>query len=269
MPGITVSTDVTPDPSKPAENAVVTGNVVTIDPSKPAVTPAAESLILGKFKTQADLEKAYSALEQKQSAKLVETPAQPQEALAKVGLDPQALAKEFAEGGKLTPASLKALADKGIPETMVNAYVAGLQAQAAAMRIELATVAGGEEQFVAVQKWAATNLTPAEITAYNSALDAQDTATAKLLLSGITSRYAAAVGSDPNLVTSGVVPGSSSGVEPFASTAQMVAAMQDKRYANDPAYRDTVARRVAVSQTFGASGTKMGTDQTYRHASLT
>ena len=41
-----------------------------------------------------------------------------------------------------------------------------------------------------------------------------------------------------------------SGIQPFRSQAQVVAAMSDPRYDNDPAYRAEIAQRLEISNTF-------------------
>ncbi len=40
------------------------------------------------------------------------------------------------------------------------------------------------------------------------------------------------------------------GLQPFRSQAQVVAAMSDPRYDNDPAYRADIAARLEISNTF-------------------
>lgn len=111
---------------------------------------------------------------------------------------------------------------------------------------ELATVAGGEDKLANVIEWAKVNLNEKDAAAYDAALDTGNVDVAKLALAGIVAQYDAANGTDPQLITaSETTP--VSGVAPYASRAEMIAAMSDKRYAKDPAYRAKVEARVYAS----------------------
>lgn len=197
-----------------------------------------ETMILGKFKDQAALEAAYTALEQKQSAAQ-----KPDTTPAPKGLDAKALAAELRDNGKLSDASLKTLADAGIP---ADVFVAGLQTQSTQSRTALAEAAGGEDTLKSVLEWATANLDKSEADAYNQALDSGNLVAAKALLTLITGKYHTAMGTEPNTVVAGD-SNASAGVQPFGSAAEMVEAMRDPKYRSDPAFRKVVESRVAVS----------------------
>ena len=76
---------------------------------------------------------------------------------------------------------------------------------------------------------------------------ASGTESARLAAQGLHARYVAANGAEPALVT-GATAGQSGDV--FSSTAQLVEAMRDPRYAADPAYRATVEAKLARSSIF-------------------
>lgn len=239
----------------PPANAIETPNGVVIDPSKSATADGGRPKWLPeKFKTPEDMANAYAELEKKQSTPKPDAATAADTAAAnaakaqadKAGIDMDAISNEYVEtNGKLSDATMKSLADKGITKEQVNAYIGGLQAQAEKLNGELSAIAGGAEQLKSVYEWAKTNLTPAEITAYNKSLSNPDAA--KMTLQGIVSRYTAATGSEPSLIDGAAAAPASGGEKPYESNAQMVRDMSNPKYKTDQAFRDQVARRLAKS----------------------
>ena len=265
MTEMQVGLEETQDPAKAVEGEVTTDGettriVIDTEAAKAAEAEAeaeakAESeLILGKFKSQEELEKAYQELEQKQS-KETEVPATPEAArisVSEAGFKMEELSKEFAENsGALTEETLTKLEKAGIERATVDQYIAGQQAIATQVAASLTEVAGGAEALRSVLDWAGTNLTEAEADAYNSALDSGNIEAAKLALQGVAAKYTAAVGSEPSLVEGEAAAGVT-GVAPFGSQQEVIAAMKDPRYkSGDPAYVKSVEKRLAVTQMFG------------------
>jgi hypothetical protein len=226
-----------------------------------ATAPAEDKLILGKFKTPADLEKAYTELEKKLGAgKKDETPPAapaapaapaPDAAAAatKAGLDLGALSKEYVAGGnKLSEASMAKLAAAGITADQVATYIAGQTAVAEKISADLATVTGGADKLAATLEWAKANATPEQKASFDAALDSGNTALVKLALTGIHADYLKAVGSDPALVEAEPVS-AARGPQAFASQAEVTAAMRDPRYKNgDRAYIKQVEERIKASR---------------------
>jgi hypothetical protein len=249
---------------------------------KPEVQPERPAWLNPKFKTPEDLAKAYEEVEKKQSqAPKVETPPakaevtppakteegteakaedQQQEqqenkpegqvakdALASVGVDYDALATEFETVGTLSEESYKALQEKaGLSREYVDAYIAGQAALAREAQQRVFDIAGGEEQYTVMTQWALANLTPAEIAAYNQGVEGT-AEQAALAAAGLKSKYIAAQGSEPKLITGSSAAQVNTG---FASRAEMTAAMNDPRYAKDAAYRKAVEQKIAVSNIF-------------------
>jgi hypothetical protein len=129
----------------------------------------------------------------------------------------------------------------------MDRYIQGQAALAREYEGELAEVVGGREALSHVLEWARDNIPKGEQLSYNRAVDGGDLAESKLLLRGIAAAYTAKEGKEPNLVTPVETVPRAGGVAPFASVAQQTAAIQDPRYAKDPAYREEVAQRIAVS----------------------
>jgi hypothetical protein len=95
-------------------------------------------------------------------------------------------------------------------------------------------------------EWAGKTLSEAEISAYNEAVTKGSVDQAKLAISGLHARFAAAEGIRPNLVT-GQTNATQTG---YASVQQMVADMNDPRYAaGDKAFHAMVDAKI-LNKTF-------------------
>lgn len=249
---------------------------VTIDSTVKPTTPAAAAgtptsdvrpaNLPEKFKDVGALVAAYAELEAKQSggkppaavetpAAVTAAPAVSAEITAKVetaGIDLGALSKEYTDnGGKLTDATIAALAAKGITQDQLATYVAGANAKAAEIVNTVTQAAGGPEALKAIYAWAGANVPEADLNAYNEIVKSGNVAMTQFAFNALAARYQAATGKEP--VTVSGRPAAAAGVEPFTSNAQVTTAMRDPKYKTDPAYRASVAARLAVSNVFGGS----------------
>lgn len=219
------------------------------------------------FKTPEDLAKSYQELQAEytklkqggQQPPAEEQPKEPEvekpaeepkadEARKEVenrGLDFDAYAQEFAEQGQLGEDSYKALQEAGIPKEMVDAYIQGQTAVANSQAEAVFSVAGGKDQYNQMVQWAAQNLTQEQIAAYDSAMDSDSQQQRLLAATGLYSQFQAANGKEPSLV-GGKSAGNS--VDAYQSWAEVTAAMKDARYNKDPAFREQVQRKLAVSK---------------------
>lgn len=205
-----------------------------------------------KFASWEDMAKAYSELEKKQGQTTTtpEVPANAQDAQAQVealGLDFNAFSAEYAANGELSQATYDALAKAGVPKEIVDAYVAGQEAQAAQMIESVQSEFGGPEAYGQMVNWAAANMSKAEVTAFNKVMDGGDLGSIKLAISGLQARFKSAVGDEPNLLNGG---NGNTDVDAFRSTAEITSAMSDPRYAKDPAYRAEVQAKIGRSNVF-------------------
>lgn len=207
-----------------------------------------------KFKSPEDMAKAYAELESKLGQKGdegepegdTETPAEDQAkaAVENAGLDFDALSAEYEEKGDLTPESYEKLAKAGITKDIVDQYIAGVEAIKTNLANAAFSVAGGEEQYNAMVTWAATNMTQAEIEAYDKAVNSTNPDVIKMAVMGLKGRYETVNGSEPQLLSGDV--GAVSGAK-FESWAQVREAMRDPKYSKDPAYRAQVEAKLARS----------------------
>lgn len=232
----------------PVPASVVTPTVPAAAPASPAaleIKPPEAAPILGKFKTQADLEKAYTELESK---------------LGKPAAAPQAITEaeladfttEYSTAGGLSEASLVKLESKGIKRDIVNAYIEGQKAQAQASLQAVYTAVGGEANYKAAAEWAAGALSSAELTSYNATMRSGDSGAIQSAVAGLHARYVVAggkpAGQAPTRVHGTQTPGQSH-VQPFGSADEVVLAMAHPAYKTNPTYREMVARRMAASNT--------------------
>jgi len=107
----------------------------------------------------------------------------------------------------------------------------------------LRNAVGGDEKYNEMIGWAAQNMSEQEISLYDSIMERGDPAAAYFAVQALSYRYQDANGFEGNLVQ-GKSPSTSPG---FRSQAELVQAMSDPRYDNDPAYRQDVARKLERS----------------------
>ena len=203
-----------------------------------------------KFKSPEDLAKAYSELEKKlgqpkQEAQQPEATDAAEQAVESAGLNMEALSAEYAEKGELTAESYEALAKVGISKEMVEQYIAGIEAQQEIATAQMLAPVGGEQGYQEMTSWAAENLSEAEIDTYNKAIDSGDMATMKMAVENLHNRYIAENGVEPRRMIAG--RNGDAGLSVYNSTAELMRDMQDKRYAEDPAFRSKVEQKLARS----------------------
>lgn len=169
--------------------------------------------------------------------------------LADAGLDFDTYAAKFAENGKLEDADYAELESKGIPRTYVDAFIAGQTALADATSKQLFDAAGGEERAKEMVAWAKQNLTAEQQAAYNKTMDSGDLNSALLAIRGLRAQFEAAEGTGPaaTRVAGDTGQTTKSGARPYASQAEMKADMGSPQYKSDPAFRQQVMDRLAVS----------------------
>lgn len=205
-----------------------------------------------KFKTAEDMAKSYTELEKKLGAPKTETPPpadktpppttptelgkDEQEALKKAGLNINDLEVEFAKNGKLSEESARKLAEAGIDQTRMDVYQRGRQALVEDFVKEtVKDIKGGKEELEKAMAWAGDKLTKAEIEAFNDTMAGSNVGAAKLAAAGLVAKYAN--DREPQLI--GGMRGNDS-PDVFDSRAEILSAMSDPRYKNDPAYRARV-----------------------------
>jgi hypothetical protein len=200
-----------------------------------------------KFQSPEDLAKAYSELEKKGStskkASKEEAPVESSEMSTAI----ETATSEFMESGDLSDKTFESLEKAGLPRDIVEAYMAGQGALVDNQVAQVKESVGGEGNYEAMAEWAAENIAEEDLNAYNEVVENGTVEQARMAVRGLFAQFQASGGKAPTLIQ-GATTGS--GVKPFGSAAQVTEAMRDPRYKNDPAYRQTVEQRLAVTTAF-------------------
>jgi hypothetical protein len=236
-------------------------------------------LLAGKYKSVQDLEQAYKELQAKLSrgetiapeasdeeeveAEEPESPAGSAREiygdliggkLDEAGIDFGDMNTRWQQSGTLEPGDYDQLAEAGFSRDMVDAYLSGLQYKAAqdtALTTKEVTSIkaslGGEAEYTKMIEWAGNNLSPDEVEGFNQIINTQPMSAVKMAISGLHARYTAAEGREPKLIGGRAPKGNT---DKFESTAQLVAAMSDPKYSNDPAYQRKVQEKLSRSSIF-------------------
>jgi len=217
-----------------------------------AKTPQGERLYGGQYKTVEELEAAYQALNAPKTPEPEASTgpatidedgeAKAADALAKAGLNLDDFAAEFSANGALSAESYATLAEAGFPKELVDVYVDGLRARVQSFEASVYAPVGGKEGYDALIQWAKAHVSDEHKRVFNEAIQSGDKDRAALAVQALI----ALRGGNGRLLT-GKTTTANPGVQPYASQAQAVAAVQDPRYRRDAAYRAEHEARLAIS----------------------
>jgi hypothetical protein len=214
-----------------------------------------------KFKSAEQMAEAYASLESKlgsneQTQETTEetTPEVTREAeasevkqvLDKAGVDFDALQSEYNAQGEVSADSYTKLEEAGFSKDLVDSYIKGQESLNANYEKAVYDTAGGQDAYGELIRWAGDNLQQGEIAAFDKAVSSGDVDMVKMAVSGLQTKYQAAEGTDPTLLSLGQSSNSTGGV--FNSWAEVTAAMNDTRYESDVAYRQKVSAKLGRSQ---------------------
>ena len=161
------------------------------------------------------------------------------DAVANAGLDWDDLGKQLKETGDITADAKSALVKSGIPEKVIDDYIAMVKSTQAGNTNDAIAYAGGEAAWQELAGWASKNLTKAEVDAANAILA---TPGWKSAIDTIKAKREAArpTAGEPKLEA----PAGGRGdvrVAGYRSRAAQAKDMQDPRYRNSPEFREEVA----------------------------
>jgi len=100
---------------------------------------------------------------------------------------------------------------------------------------------GGEKEYQAMLSWAKDNLSDQEIEMYDAVMGRGDPQSAFFAIQALRYRYSDSVGSDGKMLTGKPATDTK---DVFRSQAELVNAMSDPRYDNDPAYRSDILSKL-------------------------
>lgn len=247
-----------PTPATAPDNVEVVNGEARVKDVQGEGGDSGENLLAGKYKSVEELEKAYGELQRKLGSQTAPDSQDPPPADADDGADgliinrssgdeptAEGLIAEALQAGEDLP--LDKLKKMGVSESAANLIKQGIEAESSRFRSELYRVVEGKENYGPISEWAAQNVDAEELEAYNEAVTTGNLPTARLLLRGIRAAYEAAEGSTEPIRVRGQNTPKVTGVKPYASQAEMIADMNNPKYAEDPAFRAEVMERLRVS----------------------
>lgn len=229
-----------------------------------ALVEEQDQLLAGKYENAQELEKAYIELQKKlgesDEEEVEEGEAEYEEEseeTEEVELSDNAeliaeASAEFEDNGQVSEETLAKF--QGMSSTdLVNAYVEMSEFVGEDGEVEAApdlsdtdintvkNVVGGEQAYENIMTWSQNNLPESKISAFDELVESGSVEAISLAVEGLKARYEMANGYEGELVTGRAPVQQSDG---FRSQAELVAAMSDPRYDNDPAYRNDVIEKL-------------------------
>ena len=216
-----------------------------------------ETLLAGKYKNAEELEKAYVELQKKLGDdKETEQASAEDKAEDKpqfsdgANLINSASEEYYANGNKLSDETMAKFSSMSTQD-LIKAYmeVQATQPQQAAPPADITqdqinqikNSAGGEKAYANIVNWAKSNLPKSSIDAFDEVVNTGSVQAIQLAVAGLKSEYNNANGVEGRMVTGKTAPDRG---DVFRSQAELVRAMNDARYDNDPAYRQDVIEKL-------------------------
>lgn len=164
------------------------------------------------------------------------------------GIDFDAIAEEFSNNGDFTPETRAALEKAGYPQTVVDAFLSGLQATADKIVTTIFSYCGGEDEYNKMAQYIKAQGEDT-VAQFNRVLESGDVEQMKLAIDGFKARMGARTGVAGRSVLGGNGTGGNA-QKGFSSKSDMVKAMSDPRYGRDPSYTKDIQRKTMNSSFF-------------------
>ena len=244
------------DPAEPQEGEFTPEEQESLQVGE-ALEQQQQQLLAGKFKDAEDLEKGYLELQQKlgdssqqEPTQEVENTEQEEPEQKEESSKPEFLDTLWDEAvnDAWTEDTVKALNDMDPKDVakMHLEYRASQQAEPMDDKTvgQLKEVAGGEAEYSTMIGWAKDNLQEQEIAMYDQVMDKGDPLACYFAVQALKYRFDDASGTEGRMIT-GKAPSNRGNA--FRSQAEVVRAMSDPKYENDPAYRQDVFNKLERS----------------------
>ena len=217
-----------------------------------------EQLLAGKYKDAQELEKAYVELQKKLGEKEEDTEQASAEEKSEekpqlsdnASLISSASDEYYANGNKLSDETMAKFSSLSTQD-LIKAYmeVQATQPEQAAPPAEITqdqinqikNSAGGEREYANIINWAKSNLPKESINAFDEVVNTGSIQAIKLAVAGLKTEYNNANGVEGRMVTGKQAPNKG---DVFRSQQELVRAMSDPRYDNDPAYRQDIIEKL-------------------------
>ena len=221
-----------------------------------------EQLLAGKYKSAEELEKAYVELQKKlgdnaeqEETETASAEGQPEDKPTLsdgATLITSATDEFYDNNGQISEETLNKFSSMSSKD-LVKAYMEVQQLpeyqpkEASAIDLsesdinQVQNAVGGEQAYGNMLNWARTNLSQDEISAFDSIVNTGSVGAIRIAAAGLKAQYDAANGVEGKMCT-GKAPTNSGDV--FRSQQELVRAMNDPLYDNDPAYRQDVIEKL-------------------------
>ena len=217
-----------------------------------------EQLLAGKYKDAQELEKAYVELQKKlgekeedtEQASAEEKSEEKPQLSANASLISSASDEYYANGNKLSDETMAKFSSLSTQD-LIKAYmeVQKTQPQQPVQQAEITqdqinqikNSAGGDQEYANIINWAKSNLPKESIDAFDEVVSTGSVQAIQLAVAGLKTEYNNANGIEGKMVTGKPAPNKG---DVFRSQAELVRAMSDPSYDNDPAYRQDVVEKL-------------------------
>ena len=213
-------------------------------------------LLAGKYQNAEELEEAYLNLQKKLGSQdtdevedtTLDEDEYPEEVSDGVNLITQASEEYFENEGAISEETMERFKEMSSSD-LVEAYMAikdrnpdidsggGYAADLTDAEMnQVYNSAGGEAEYNKLTAWAAQNVSETKLDAFNDMIDKGNATAIQIAVAGLRAEYEAQEGYEGRMLT-GKAARTQDG---FRSQAEVVQAMSDPRYDNDPAYRQDI-----------------------------
>ena len=222
-----------------------------------------QDMLAGKFRDAEELEKAYIELQRKMGAgdreepeatteeEESEVPKQDELELTEAHTLIGEASKEYWDNDRTistdTMEKLSSMDAKDLVQTYMEMQALNDAAPTEVPDLsdrevmEIQSMAGGSEEYSQMTSWAGENLPPEDVQAFDSLIATGQMGAIRLAVAGLRSLYSEKVGYEGRMLSGKAATDT---VDAFRSQAEVVRAMQDPRYENDPAYRNDVFNKL-------------------------
>ena len=216
-----------------------------------------EQLLAGKYKDASDLEKAYLELQEKLGEKSEEVSEETESKTEPEEEAPESAANILddiwneGQTDKVSKETFEKLQKMDPVEVAKMAMEARSKAQQPQAREfsdqdveQIHGLVGGSENYNNMMSWAQQNVAEQEVNMYDAVMEMGNPMAAYFAVQALALKYQDQSGRDGQLLT-GKAPKSTADV--FNSQQEMIKAMEDDRYNDDPAYREAILQKLERS----------------------
>tara|TARA_R100001463_G_scaffold8407_2_gene25778 strand:+ start:94 stop:876 length:783 start_codon:yes stop_codon:yes gene_type:complete len=216
-----------------------------------------EQLLAGKYKDASDLEKAYLELQGKLGEKSEEVSEETESETETEEEAPESTANILddiwneGQSDKVSKETFEKLQKMDPVEVAKMAMEARSKAQQPQAREfsdqdveQIHGLVGGSENYNNMMSWAQQNVAEQEVNMYDAVMEMGNPMAAYFAVQALALKYQDQSGRDGQLLT-GKAPKSTG--DSFKSQAELIKAMEDDRYNDDPAYRQEVQAKLERS----------------------